>query len=279
MHQKLGQHFLVNKQIVADILRAGEVSKNDLILEVGPGKGILTEALAEKAKKVIAVEKDKNLVEYLKDKFSARGESLPAGRHGALGGKNKKNIEIIYGDILKINSWYSYVNSYHSYRIKIIANIPYYITSRFLRIFLTQTKFRPKLMVLMVQKEVAERIMARDNRESLLSLSVKAYGKPEIIKIVRRGNFFPPPKVDSAIIKITTSPPSPLSLLRRGGKKRDNHLSSGGGVEQILSLARKAFQQKRKMLRRSLGKNIPKKYQNKRPEELKLEEWKEIINF
>src|SRR3990167_8938820 len=84
MHQKLGQHFLINKTIVSDIIGAGELSKNDIVLEVGPGKGALTEALAQKAKKVIAIEKDGKLVEYLKEKF-----------------KNQKNIEILEGDILK----------------------------------------------------------------------------------------------------------------------------------------------------------------------------------
>lgn len=263
--KRLGQHFLTNKQVIADILRAGEVSKNDIILEVGPGKGILTEALAEKAQKVIAVEKDKELVEYLKEKF--------------LG---SKNIKIIHGDILKVD-----IKTY-GLRImdyKLIANIPYYITSRFLRMFLSQARLRSSLMVLMLQKEVAERIVAKDSKESLLSLSVKAYGKPEIIKIVKKGNFFPPPKVDSAIIKITTPSPdygqgSPL-VRGRNQKEVSPPLQGGargGNTEQILSLARKAFQQKRKMLRHSLGKNIPEKYQNKRPEELGLEDWREIIN-
>ena len=248
--KRLGQHFLINKNVVADILRAGEVSKGDIVLEIGPGKGILTEALAQKAKKVIAVEKDKKLVEYLKEKMS---EYL--------------NIEIIHGDILKIfNFQFSIFKQIPKY--KIIANIPYYITSRFLRLFLSNSKLRPKLMVLMIQREVAERIVARDGKESLLSLSVKAYGNPKIIKTVKRGDFFPPPKVDSAIIKVTI-PDTNLRILTNDTNK----------TESILSLARQAFQQKRKMLRHSLGKNIPEKYQNKRPEELKLEDWKSIYLF
>lgn len=242
-NKHLGQHFLKNKQIVADILRAGEVSKKDIILEVGPGKGVLTEALAQKAKKVIAVEKDEELVEYLKNKF-----------------KNQKNVEIIYGDILNLEVGLPLGSRTSKY--KIIANIPYYITSHFLKMFLSNHKLRPSLMVLMIQKEVAERIVARNGRESLLSLSVKAYAKPEIIKIVKRGNFSPPPKVDSAIIKITIK-----------------HSVFNSRVEKILLLARKAFQQKRKMLRHSLGKNIPEKYQNKRPEELGLKDWMAIYLF
>src|SRR3989344_5005703 len=218
LNKRLGQHFLINKSIVDLIVKIGNVSKKDVVLEVGPGKGVLTEMLAQKAKKVIAVEKDKELVEYLKDKFI-----------------NQKNVEIIYGDILKTSTKN---HGLKTVDYKLIANIPYYITSKFLRIFLSDKELRPSLMVLMLQREVAERIIAKDGKESLLSLSVKAYGEPEVIKIVKRGNFFPPPKVDSAIIKITTSPPNPLSLVRRGGKKRDINLSSGGEVEKILGIAR-----------------------------------------
>ena len=238
-NKRLGQNFLINRKIVADIIDAGELSKKDIVLEVGPGKGILTEALAKKSKKVIAIEKDSELVEYLKEKL-----------------KNQKNIEVVYGDILKISSPSPLAPRPH----KLIANIPYYITSRFLRIFLSQAKLRPKLMVLMLQKEVAERIVTRDSKESLLSLSVKAYGNPKIIKIVRRGNFFPPPKVDSAIIKIS-------DISDKWFKK--NKVNE----ERFFEFLRKAFQQKRKMLRRSLGKNLPEQYSNRRPEELKLEDW------
>lgn len=209
----LGQHFLTNKKIIEDIVSAAQISKQNTILEVGPGRGVLTEALSIKAKKIIAVEKDKNLVQFLKERF-----------------KSKKNINIVEGDILKIrlDSGHSGANLGHLGRYKIVANIPYYITSRFLRLFLSQARLRPSLMVLMVQREVAERIVAKDKKESLLSLSVKAYGKPEIIKIVRKGNFSPPPKVDSAIIKITTSPPNPLSLVRRGGEEKRYHFFSWG---------------------------------------------------
>ncbi|KKU16560.1 MAG: Ribosomal RNA small subunit methyltransferase A, partial [Candidatus Giovannonibacteria bacterium GW2011_GWB1_45_9b] len=154
--KRLGQNFLKNKRILEEIIRVGEVSKKDVILEAGPGHGELTELLARRAKKVIAVEKDRDLIPLLQEKFS----------------KNK-NVEICKGDILEFNS-----NKLPDKNYKLIANIPYYITSRFLRLFLSQTKFRPKLAVLMVQKEVAERILVKDGKESLLSLSVKAYGKP-----------------------------------------------------------------------------------------------------
>ncbi len=132
----LGQHFLKSKRIVDVIVNAAEITQEDTILEIGPGRGILTEALLEKAGKVIAVEKDKELVRYLSDIL---------GCH--------KNLYILEGDILKFPiSNFQFPKNY-----KIVANIPYYITSHFMRQFLTAKK-KTKLMVLMLQKEVDKRI-------------------------------------------------------------------------------------------------------------------------
>ena len=186
----LGQHFLKNKKILEEMARAAELSKKDIVLEVGPGLGSLTEILAARAKKVIAVEKDFDLATQL-----SKRKTLP------------KNVKIIHGDILKISN-----SQLPKSNFKIVANIPYYITSYFLRKFL-EAKNKPDLMVLMIQKEVAERILAKNGKESLLSLSVKAYAKPEIIRYVSRNNFSPPPKVDSAIIKITTKVSYSVSIV------------------------------------------------------------------
>lgn len=248
MKQKkyLGQHFLKNRKILEEMARAAGLTKKDVVLEVGPGMGTLTEVLAERAERVIAVEKDRDLIPALREKL-----------------RNYKNVEIVEGDILAMSPPLGGLTA-KSY--KIVANIPYYITSRFLRLFLTQTRFRPKLMILMIQREVAERICARDGKESLLSLSVKAYAKPEIIRIVPRGAFSPPPKVDSAIIKIS-------GISDKFFKK--NKINP----EKFFDILRAAFQQKRKMLRHAIGKKIvlPEKYQIKRPEELSLKDWKNII--
>ena len=270
MKQKkfLGQNFLSNKNILGAMARAAEITKCDVVLEAGPGRGSLTEVLAGHAKKVIAVEKDADLIPFLKKKFG-----------------DKKNVEIVEGDIL--NSPLKVRGARGVMNYKIVANIPYYITSHFLRLFLSETKFRPKLMVLMIQKEVAERILARDGNESMLSLSVKAYGKPEFIRKVPRGAFSPPPNVDSVIIKITTFN-SPLKVRgARGVMKGNNPIGQsphppyfkGDNMEDILSLARLAFQKKRKMLRQSIGKKIflPKNYETKRPEELSLKDWAKIL--
>src|SRR3989344_4792121 len=181
------------------------------------------------------MEKDRELIPFLEEKF-----------------KNRKNVKIISGDILKIRNLR--VKNY-----KIVANIPYYITSRFLRTFLEAnppTGGKPKLMVLMVQYEVAKRICAKPPEMNLLALSVQAYAKPQFIRKVSRGNFSPPPEVDSAVIKI-------LVKSRASNK-----------TEKMIELARRAFQQKRTMLRHSL-KNItmPKKYRNRRPQELSFKDW------
>jgi len=244
MKKYLGQHFLKNKKMLAEIFFRSRLSKKparaggDIVLEIGSGHGELTEFLAQAAGKVIAVEKDRELIPFLEEKF-----------------KNRKNVKIISGDILKIRNLR--VKNY-----KIVANIPYYITSRFLRTFLEAnppTGGKPKLMVLMVQYEVAKRICAKPPEMNLLALSVQAYAKPQFIRKVSRGNFSPPPEVDSAVIKITLGRPAPQA-------------------EKILKIARRAFQQKRKMLRHSLkGLDLPAQHQNKRPQELSLEDWKKIL--
>lgn len=179
--KSLGQHFLQSPQAIAKIIETAELSSEDTVLEVGPGKGVLTEALLEHAGKVIAVEKDESLAPLLKEKFK---KELKDGK-----------LELIFGDIL------AWKRSFHAADYKIVANIPYYITGEFLRIFLSGD-FQPKSMTLLLQKEVAERIVARDDKESILSLSVKAYGVPAYIQTVPSHDFLPPPKVDSAILHI-----------------------------------------------------------------------------
>ena len=173
--------------------------QNDVILEIGPGKGKLTERLLENSEHVIAIEKDNELFEFLKEKFSAQIKN--------------GSLVLIHDNILNFNaSAYGLAPSAY----KIIANIPYNITGAILKKFLTADR-QPERMVLLVQKEVAERIVARDGKESILSISVKAYGEPKMVMKVPARYFSPAPKVDSAVIAINnisrknfTSPqPSP----------------------------------------------------------------------
>jgi len=179
----LGQNFLINKKVLGQILESANLQKDDTILEVGPGIGNLTQELAKRVKKVISVEKDQNLARILSKE---------------LGIENIKNVEIIQDDILKILDSKFYIpNSGY----KVVANLPYYITSPVIRKFL-ENEAPPKEMVLMVQKEVAQRICAKPPRMSLLAASVQFYAKPKILFYVSKKSFWPQPKVDSAIIKI-----------------------------------------------------------------------------
>jgi len=243
----LGQNFLKSKKIAEEIVKAADIKPNDVVLEVGPGKGILTEELVKRAGRVIAVEKDGRLVDFLREKF-----------------KNIKNLKIIHNDILKITRYALPITRY-----KIVANIPYYITSHFLRKFL-ESDFQPFLMVLMVQKEVAERIVARDKKESILSISVKVYGQPKIIKIVPAHYFSPKPKVDSAILRIDN--------ISKKFFKNDTETSFFG-------LVKKGFSSKRKMLKNNLNLSntecltrcgIPEK---SRAEDLSLENWRYLVKI
>jgi len=182
--KSLGQHFLKSQSAIEKIIEAGAVSKDDPVLEIGPGKGVLTKALLERAEKVIAVEKDGDLVEYLHSTFS---DEIA-----------QRQLQVIHGDILTAD--FSKLGLTQK-KFKVIANIPYYITGILVRTLL-ESNVQPSAMVLLIQKEVAERI-AKDKKESVLSLSVKAYGTPRYVGTVKAASFRPQPKVDSAILAVT----------------------------------------------------------------------------
>lgn len=227
----LGQNFLTSGKAIFEIVRGGEVEKGENILEIGPGKGALTEQILQAGGRVLAVEADKELVPFLENKFKKEIKD--------------KDLKIIEGDILNINieEYYKKNDNY-----KIIANIPYYITGAIIEKFLS-TKKKPKMMILLVQKEVAERIVARDKKESILSLAVKLYGDPRIIYKVSAGSFFPKPKVDSAVLSI---------------KIKENNLTE---VEEkkYLNLIKTAFSHKRKVM----INNLREKYKDN--------DWKKIF--
>ncbi len=182
--KSMGQNFLKSAKALSQIISAGEINLRDTVLEIGPGKGALTEKLLETSCTVVAVEKDKSLFEFLNEKFA---EYI----------KNKKLIltedDILEFDISKLKI--------QNKNYKIVANIPYNITGAILKKFLSSEN-QPASMTLLVQKEVAERIVTRDKKESILSVSVKVYGMPKYIAKVPARYFSPAPKVDSAIIHI-----------------------------------------------------------------------------
>ena len=256
----LGQNFLKCRWVVDTLVGAANITKEDTILEIGPGTGTLTRDLAKLAKKVIAVEKDQKLAENLSERLKKEGIT---------------NTEIITGDILKIFPEIAATYKLQPTSYKLVANIPYYITGHLLKKLLEEW-IRPHTIVLTIQKEVAERIVARDGKMSVLSLSIQAFGTPEIIKIVPASCFEPEPQVDSAVLRISGI--SDLFFTKNNLKPED-----------FFRIVRLGFSQKRKMLLNSLASAVEDKKTleevlksakipvKARPEELSLEEWARLI--
>jgi len=190
----LGQHFLINAEVLEAIIAAAELGSDDLVVEVGPGLGILTRELAGRAGGVVAVELDDNLAALLKERLASFS-----------------NVTIVNGDMLKIEP----KELVEGRGYKVVANLPYYITSPVLRHFL-EAEAKPRTMVVMVQKEVAEAIAAKAGDMSLLSVSVQFYGSPEIVAIVPPESFYPAPAVSSAILKIDVYPQPKVDVDEKG---------------------------------------------------------------
>ena len=184
--RSMGQNFLVDDNVLRKIVEAAELKSSDIVVEIGPGLGMLTEELAKYAGKIITIEKDSELARKLNDEIRMKND------------EQMSNVKILNQDVLEFNP--SNLAEY-----KIVANIPYNITSVVIRKFL-EAENKPSLMVLLVQKEVAERIIAEPGEMSLLSVSVQFYAEPEIISIVKKEAFFPVPEVDSAIVKFKIHP-------------------------------------------------------------------------
>ena len=216
----LGQNFLINRDVYEKIINEAELKKEDLVLEIGPGFGFLTSLLARESKKVTAVDLDKSITDVLKI---------------ALVSQEIENVEIVNENILDFNSSDYFEKIKDKY--KIVANLPYNITSIFLRKFLSHPS-KPDLMVLLLQKEVAERIVAKPGKMSLLSLSVQYYSEPELVEIVKNDNFWPSPKVDSAIIKL---------------KIKKSFILKEGEEDIFFRLLKFGFSSKRKMLKNNLS--------------------------
>lgn len=249
----LGQHFLVSRAVLATIVAATDLSTRDTVLEIGSGTGTLTRALAHRAGRVIAVEKDTRLADQLRE---------------ALADEETNNVEVIHGDILKTEL--SDLGLRDS-GFKVVANIPYYLTSRLVRTLLEGNP-RPSEMLLMVQREVAERMTAKPPRMNLLALSVQAYGAPQIVTTVPAAAFQPRPRVDSALIKIT-------------GISERFFTEHGISPLALFRIAKSGFGKKRKLLLNSLAELLGSKTvvretlhraglpEKVRPEELSLAEW------
>lgn len=253
--KSFGQNFLTSIPARNEIVKAGDLKLGDMVLEIGPGKGILTEKMLADGATVYAIEKDRDLIPILSEKFA---EEI----------KNKKLI-LINDDILNFQpSTFNFPLSAY----KLIANIPYNITGAIIEKFLSEEN-KPDMMVVLVQKEVAERVVARDKKESILSLSVKVYGEPKIIYKVNKGSFFPIPKVDSAVLKIS-------NISNKNFKNKTKE-------ENFFKVVKAGFSHKRKFLISNLKEKLPeinwqevfiknKLNEKVRAEDLNLENWMRI---
>lgn len=265
--KSLGQNFLRDENILKKIVQSAEVDKSDKVLEIGPGDGALTVELLRQAGQIIAVEKDQRL--------QAPGSPLLKLQQQFLDkNKEESKLKLYFQDILEINlPEILQTNNFMNNGYKVVANIPYYITGKIIRL-LFQLKDRPTLIVLLTQKEVAERICATTGKNSIISLAVQYYAQPEITTIVPKEAFEPIPKVDSAILKMVLKKEEDIDkqeekdffrLIKIGfsspRKKLLNNLSAGLQVDK--EAIEKIFQQMNIKL-------------NIRAEELSLAEWKKL---
>lgn len=259
--KSLGQNFLINPKIYEDIINAADIKKGDKIIEIGAGIGTLTDYLAKavgKEGEVIGIEKDSQFVKILKDRF-----------------KNNQNVIIKEGDILKYTPRVLNITERPATKktYKIIGNIPYYLTSQLLRIIFEKWPV-PKLIVLMVQKEVAKRIIAKPPKSNLLAVSVQYFSDPKIIQTVNKRSFWPQPGVDSAIIRL---------------ESRIQNLESREFSKKFFKIVKAGFSEKRKQLANSLSRGLgasktrieqilenSEVNPSRRAETLTIEEWKKI---
>lgn len=251
-----GQNYLTSDRPIREMIVAGELSSEDTVVEIGPGFGVLTLALAPLVKKIIAFEIERHLEEYW-----ARQQ------------REFRNIEVVWGNVLNQveNEQPEILNNLKSY--KVLANIPYQITSKILRLFLEEIENKPERIIVMVQKEVAERICAKPPDMSMLAVSVQYYGEPHIITKVSKWSFWPSPKVDSAVLCIKT----------KRNKQKTNFTD-----KEFFDFVRVGFSHPRKQLWSNLShtykdldlKTILKEVTGNekiRAEELSVENWKQIL--
>ena len=250
----LGQHFLVDRGVLEKIISAAELEPSDTVIEVGPGLGVLTGELVKKAANVIAIEADSKLASSLQKTFS----KIP-------------QLTVLNADVLEIDPGEIFAKKRQSY--KIVANLPYYIAAPILRHFL-EASLKPSLMVVMVQKEVGQSIVAAPGDMSILGISVQLYGKPTIVDYVPAQSFYPQPKVDSAIVRIEVYPKPAIEVESIAG---------------FFEIVKAGFSAPRKQIRNSLALGLQLDSAavvellqqvglapQRRPETLSLEEWAKL---
>ncbi len=217
--RELGQNFLIDGAALEEIVRAAELTSSNTVVEVGPGLGVLTYELVREAGRVVAIEFDRRMAMRLKDELGAT------------------NLDVVEGDVLRVEpeTLFDAGTPY-----KVVANLPYQITSAILRHFL-EARQAPDLMVVMVQREVAERIVALPPDMSVLAHSVQIYAEPEIVTRVPAASFIPPPQVDSAVLRL---------------RRRDALLVDVGDVNALFRVVKAGFLHARKKLGNSLPNGL-----------------------
>jgi 16S rRNA (adenine1518-N6/adenine1519-N6)-dimethyltransferase len=255
--RKYGQNFLIEQNTLAKIIRLAEIRPSDLVLEIGTGLGFLTKALASQAGFVITVESDKNFFSFLENDFQGLA-----------------NVELIKGDILNPKTQERLWEILADKNYKVVANLPYQITSALLRFFLTSVQ-PPQQLILMVQKEVAKRLTAQPPQINLLALSVNFYAQVKILSYFSRHNFWPRPKVDSALIKL---------------KVKSQKSKVTAEEDKLFRLIKIGFSRKRKKLINNLASDLKIEKgklartfsqlgwkENIRAENLSLEDWMKLL--
>ncbi|HEY5004200.1 MAG TPA: 16S rRNA (adenine(1518)-N(6)/adenine(1519)-N(6))-dimethyltransferase RsmA [Ktedonobacteraceae bacterium] len=247
--KSFGQNFLVDRSVLENIVEAAAIEPDDELLEVGSGTGVLTRELAKQARRVVAVELERDMLSLLKSTTAAY-----------------PNVELVARNLLFLDP----VEIFAQAPYKLVANLPYYITAPTFRHFLESAN-PPRLIVVMVQAEVAQRIIAEPGSLSVLALSVQLYGQPRIIARVPARAFYPAPKVDSAILRVDVNPQAPLLPAERA---------------KFFRLVHAGFSEKRKQLHNSLTHGLHVKNEvvrswlataaidiSRRAETLSIEEW------
>lgn len=254
----LGQNFLIDQAALGKIVAAAELSPDDVVLEIGAGLGTLTKRLAQDAGRVVAVELDERLMPVLR--------SVLAGFD---------NVTLIQGDILALDP----AALAGTLQYKVVANLPYYITSAVLR-HLLEASVKPRRLVVTVQREVAERIVAQPGQMSLLAVSVQFYGRPRLLFRIKPGSFYPSPGVESAVVRVDLYDELPVSV-------EDAAVSVDAGA--FFRVVRAGFSQRRKQLRNALAAGLRRPPEEvaarlreagvdpkRRAQTLSLEEWARV---
>ena len=260
--KNLGQNFLICEKTLTNIIDAAEIDKEDEVIEIGPGPGALTqEILTSPAKKIEVLEVDKKIIPVLEHVLKSYQASQSDD------GMSKEILRQAQDDRVCIHNISALEFFPQKENYLLIANIPYYLTSPILRHYLAGEK-KPKRVVLLVQKEVAEKICCKDSDQSILSLQVALYGKAEIVSIVKKDKFFPAPKVDSAIIRIDMY---------------EKCLIPENQLKNFWKITKHAFAQKRKKIGNTLGKSFQIDFESanidpdRRPQTLSIKEWGSLL--